>query len=379
MIQVTVNSLSGQLCNFRLHLPCRISSVKEQILKLAGIPCEVQRLFRGTTELRADQNMPEDGFEVDVTLVQRPPEQAHWLRKVEEAPSELRNAPDNMKADIEIVLAAVTQQGRMIQYASEELQDSAEVISAALEQEGSALEFAGAAHRSNRSIVLQAVKQNGLALRYASGGLSSDHEIVAAAINENGSALQFAGDQLRSDLRIVLAAVQRCGCAWQWAQGDAREDRGIVLAAVASDASVISLLPQNYGMDLEVMLTALKVSEDLVRRCLLSQQTLDLETLTTIDEAISNVEGEVAAANRKFRVARVVHPWARHVLQRQNLRMRAQVRAQQKVLLAQRALNALLTRKAGMVKRAAKLKKRMEAARQKQLEGRPNAGRPSSN
>jgi len=377
--KITVNSLAGQTCICSLHRPLRASEVKKEIEKLSGIPCEVQRLFHATTELRADDDVSEDCSEI--TLVQRPPEQAHWLQKVLEAPAELRNAPESMQADAEVVLAAVTQQGRMLQYASADLQDDDKVVLAAIQHEGSALEFAGPDHRSKRNTVLQAVKKNGLALQYATGGLSSDPDIVSAAIHANGSALQFAGDAFKSDAATVLAAVQQCGCAWQWAQGDARDDRRIIFAAVARDVSVVSMLPPNVQTDLEVMLTSLKVPEDLIRRVHSQQQGWDY--WLALDEAISSVEGEKATLDRMANKARLVHPWARHTLQRQNLRIATHRRAIQRQLVASRAINKLLSRKEHVVNRALKLKlKREQAAMRNQQQASTSssssASQPSS-
>ena len=68
-------------------------------------------------------------------------------------------------------------------------------------------------------MVLAAVAQNGLALEYASRLLKLDRDVVLAAVEQNGAALQFAADHLQADAEVVVAAAgagfrhTRCGGA----------------------------------------------------------------------------------------------------------------------------------------------------------------------
>jgi hypothetical protein len=59
--------------------------------------------------------------------------------------------------------------------------------------------------------VLAAVSKDGRALQYAAKTLQSDREIVLAAVSESGWALQYAAKTLQSDREIVLAAVSESG------------------------------------------------------------------------------------------------------------------------------------------------------------------------
>jgi len=46
--------------------------------------------------------------------------------------------------------------------------------------------------RADREVVLAAVRQNGMALRFASAALQADREVVLAAVEQDGSALRHA-------------------------------------------------------------------------------------------------------------------------------------------------------------------------------------------
>ena len=73
--------------------------------------------------------------------------------------------------------------------------------------DGRALEHASDELKADREVVLAAVKQDGNALKYAGGKLKSDREVVLAAVKQNGNALEYADDLLKAEREVVLAAI----------------------------------------------------------------------------------------------------------------------------------------------------------------------------
>ena len=67
---------------------------------------------------------------------------------------------------------------------------------------GSCVIYASDGLRADQEVVLAAVAQDGWALEYASDGLRADKEVVLAAVAQNGSALQYASEGLRADLEV---------------------------------------------------------------------------------------------------------------------------------------------------------------------------------
>ena len=59
--------------------------------------------------------------------------------------------------------------------------------------------------------MLAAVTQNGVSLQYASAGFRADKEVVLAAVTQDGTALQFAAAGLNDDMEVVLAPSPRTG------------------------------------------------------------------------------------------------------------------------------------------------------------------------
>jgi len=84
-----------------------------------------------------------------------------------------------LKADKEIILAAVNRYGNYLKYADEKLRD-------------------------DKEIALAAVSQTGEALKYVSKKLQNDKDVVLAALKQNSEAIQFVSKRLREDEDVLL-------------------------------------------------------------------------------------------------------------------------------------------------------------------------------
>ena len=71
------------------------------------------------------------------------------------------------------------------------------------------LEIASPAVKADKELVLAAVENGGLALEDASDNLRGDREIVLAAVQNNGYALEYARSGMKADREIVKAAVKK--------------------------------------------------------------------------------------------------------------------------------------------------------------------------
>merc|ERR1712194_336478 len=71
---------------------------------------------------------------------------------------------------------------------------------------GYALEHASAELKADREVVLAAVQQNGVALYYASAELKADRDFVLATVQVNGDALRHASAELQEDDAVLMAA-----------------------------------------------------------------------------------------------------------------------------------------------------------------------------
>jgi hypothetical protein len=84
----------------------------------------------------------------------------------------------------EVVLEAVRENGRSLEYASKELRNNKEVVLEAVKQDGNSLYYASEELRNNKEVVLEAVRENGNSLLYASKKLLQlvDHNNTAESL-----------------------------------------------------------------------------------------------------------------------------------------------------------------------------------------------------
>ena len=181
-------------------------------------------------------------------------------------------ASDALRADHEVVLAAVTQAGRALEYASSAFRGDRDMVLAAVTQTATwcwprgvhTLQYASDALRADREVVLAALTQDGMALECASDALRADREVVLAAVKQSLSALELVSKQLCKDREVVLAALKHArhsGAAMRYALSpDLRGDREVVLAAMSHDGLALQHVSEELRADREVVLAAVKTS-----------------------------------------------------------------------------------------------------------------------
>ena len=157
-------------------------------------------------------------------------------------------------AEREVVVAAVRESGRALQYAPALAADR-EVALEALRQTPAAGSYVAASLRADadfvreavglgmplrfvaeplltRSFVLESVRANGLLLGTGAQHLCADREVVLAAVAQNGSALEAASKALRADKEVVCAAVASVGTALRCAAKELRDDGEVARIAL---------------------------------------------------------------------------------------------------------------------------------------------------
>ena len=71
--------------------------------------------------------------------------------------------------------------------------------------------YALEALRNDRSTILAAVAQDGLVLEYTSSFFKDDEDVVRVAVEEDRNALEFASKRLKKNVDVVKTALQRNG------------------------------------------------------------------------------------------------------------------------------------------------------------------------
>lgn len=155
----------------------------------------------------------------------------------ESIPVALRRIPLNLRKDRDVVLAAVTSDGRNFEFAATELRGDREIVLiTATEGKG----------------------QDGeTALKYANAPLRSDEEIVLEAALTNGHALKFAGKDLMGNRNFLLKLAENAGGYYCLMYADAkfRSDREVVLAALQNDCYALHFVSKSLRTDSMVLAT----------------------------------------------------------------------------------------------------------------------------
>lgn len=192
----------------------------------------------------------------------------------------LRESPEDIRDNDELVAAAVASFGGALEFASGRLQGTKQIVISAVENDYRALRYADEAMQDDLDVVMAAVKSQ---VNYASANGQSHFEMAAHAGHDEifggfacasprirdmadvvltivtgvGSTLINASYHLQNDREVVLAAVRNTGSALRFASPKLRADPEVVQAALAQSALAIEFVPDDV-LTLEMVLAAVK-------------------------------------------------------------------------------------------------------------------------
>ena len=130
-----------------------------------------------------------------------------WMEFIQSHKGSLKYAPDYIRSDREVVLAAVRRRGCELDYAPGQLKKDREVVLAAVGQKGLALEHASEELQNDREVVLAAVKQDGGVLKSVSDKFKNDREVILAAVKQDPTTVVHASIEIRLDFDFLIELV----------------------------------------------------------------------------------------------------------------------------------------------------------------------------
>lgn len=254
----------GHSATVRAEKSWPLEELKRAIAACTGLPPEEQRLYledrrAGQVELTEEAKPLASirGYAADLTLVRCHPRQLQWLQLVALDWQVLDLVPKALKADEEMVRAALEQCGCALQFASPALRANRQLVHLAVQRDPEALEFAAEVLRADQELVLAAMEQDAMAFRFADEALRANRDLALMAVERNGELLEFVAGGLQADRELVLAAVQENGSALRFAVEDLRGDRDVVLAAVRENPYALEFVAYGFVPDREIMQAAL--------------------------------------------------------------------------------------------------------------------------
>mmetsp|Transcript_70463 Transcript_70463/g.199842 ORF Transcript_70463/g.199842 Transcript_70463/m.199842 type:complete len:666 (-) Transcript_70463:1884-3881(-) len=182
-----------------------------------------------------------------------------WRAVVMEDWKQLFSAPDEVKADRELMFTALDQsRGWALHVASESLKADPTFVLQAVKFDGAVMEAADDSLRSSRDFMLEAiVAGDGTALLGAAESLKEDRQLVlAAAARGKGSALKGASESLRADQSFVVDVVAKDPVAMKYASDELLMKKDFMLAAATRNGKSIQYMPDRFRADHEVATAA---------------------------------------------------------------------------------------------------------------------------
>lgn len=178
------------------------------------------------------------------------------LGAVRADPTAMRCLVPDWWNDRRVVLAAVQQQGMLLELA-QKLQADREVVLAAVRSDGKAVQLADQQLRMD-PVVLSSAARRWFAFDWSVlGPLRCDKSVMLAAVELDWRALEFASDDLKEDLEVLCAAVRKSPLALRWAS-DARDVKDVMLQIVQLRGAALQFASERLKDDMDVVLAAVQ-------------------------------------------------------------------------------------------------------------------------
>jgi len=125
----------------------------------------------------------------------------------------LRFSSPELRNDTEVVYIAAQTDQFILEKASEDLRRNRDFMMRVMKVDGRSLRHAGGRHiREDKELVLAALSNSARALEYAGDNLKSDYDVVSKALHrqkeegEKFNVIRFAGPEIRSNKDMILLA-----------------------------------------------------------------------------------------------------------------------------------------------------------------------------
>lgn len=178
-------------------------------------------------------------------------------------PKMLSKAPQEVRNNPEMVIAAIRSYPKALQYASDELRIDKTVVSLAVSLEPKALKLTPSVLKNNLAIVSTAIISDPTTLKFASPGLKNDRTIVSTAVSLDPMTLRFASKHMRSDRELVLQAVRLNGVCLKGPDDRLLRDPALIKAAFRTYPGIIGdvkgCVYLGWDFDLELVKSGAKL------------------------------------------------------------------------------------------------------------------------
>eukprot|EP00419_Tripos_fusus_P036327 CAMPEP_0172771202 /NCGR_PEP_ID=MMETSP1074-20121228/190167_1 /TAXON_ID=2916 /ORGANISM="Ceratium fusus, Strain PA161109" /LENGTH=387 /DNA_ID=CAMNT_0013607105 /DNA_START=51 /DNA_END=1211 /DNA_ORIENTATION=- len=247
--EVFVSTISGSVHSVMAHASTTVLALKRSVEAESGIPIREQRLLCGAMELQDHEKVLSSSGQ-HLTLLRRSAEIAGWLEKLSrlwyhETFTALKEAPEHVRANREIILAATENNPSCLQYATEDIRSDRGFVVEVLGRAAgwSCFHHAADILLKDKSFILstaQLFREHGARplkeiLGSAEKDMWSDRAFVHEAVALVPDMIGMASHELRADgtlMLVVLESSKYTSCSILESIPDKLlSDRDFVLAA----------------------------------------------------------------------------------------------------------------------------------------------------
>lgn len=169
---------------------------------------------------------------------------------------------DDLKADIDVVMAALESNPMALEFADDNFKDDDDIVKNVISRCGKAIQFASQRIKKIKEFALLSVKNDGLALKYIPDFMT-DKDAVLEAIKQNGNAIKYADNSFYSDKEIMLIIANKKESVHQLMFGseEVRSDKKIILTACRIDRSCIKYATPRLRDEIRIDLIKLMMDD----------------------------------------------------------------------------------------------------------------------
>ena len=150
------------------------------------------------------------------------------------------------------VLKTVKENGKLLEFADETMQDDREIALEAVKNNPEALEFVSDRLKEDREIVYESVSKLGWTYCYARGDLLKDRELLMSGLKITGQILYYSIPVMRDDKEVVKLAVENKPIIIKYASKRLKNDKELGLIAMQKDKSCFKFLGEEFKLDEEI-------------------------------------------------------------------------------------------------------------------------------
>jgi hypothetical protein len=170
----------------------------------------------------------------------------------------LEKLSDKWKQDFDVVLAACTNNGFAIKYASLELKSNKDIANVVLKKQPLLLSEFGYDIKNDNACVEIATKVNGLAFQHASIELKKDKEFVIKISEISPLAFAYCDESLKDDPDLIKRFLPKSPGLYGYLNSNLKENKDLALLCIEQNGlSVFQYLSDNLRIDKNLILEAI--------------------------------------------------------------------------------------------------------------------------